>query len=308
MTTMARKQSPLRSPESRLAFCERYFSEVGAVTTHQSNNYREYTLPADVDKEMTDRPYYWLWMEKMGQEPQPSILRLAFTEEAEQLANTTIRERAIAAAGPSLSDIQRQYFVAPKSELVNLGSFRLDKIYASCEQRGRFATVMPAETTSPDQLVPWLLVNIRVSQRCDITEQSVRSFGICLVNGQRIEGFYKMIERIRMKPMHPSLVASKMSVSIRQALDTLHRTLTDQLVVMPHAWASAAQDRLNKDIIQIQTYYESLRQDFQSEDWDNVALERERKIRDVQARSKPRIELDVTQLALIGLLDHGVAH
>lgn len=304
MNATSKPQSPLRTPASRMTFCDRYFAAVGAALTHQSDSYREYTLPPDVDKEMTDRPYYWMWVENTGQDVAPSTLRLAFTEAAEQRENPQIRTRALAEAGPYLTDLQRQYFVAPKAELVSLGSFRLDKIYASCDQRGRYAAVMPAGATDATNLVPWLMVNIRISHRCDVTEQFIRSYGLCLANGQRVEGFYSLIERIPMQRMNPALVTRKMTISVAEAMTVLQTVLTDQLAAKSHSWATSATERLAKDVAQIDTYYDSLRQELQEEDWKNVLLERVRKIRDIKARSEPRIELAITQIALVGLVEN----
>lgn len=300
---MPQKVSPLRSKQSRFEFCQQYFNSVGAELQYHDDDYLEYKLPQDVDKEMTERPYYWIWVEKTGQEPKPSIMRLAFSDVAEARENKRIRDAAIEEAGPYLTDLQKQYFVAPKSEFVTLGSFRLDKIYASLDNRGKFASVMPANAYANTPLVPWLVVNLRVSYCSDITEQQLLSYGICLQNGQRIQNFYDMIRNIAMKPMNPSVVASRMKLDIREAIAELKSNLEMQMNGQPHRWALDAKNRLKRDIEQLNTYYDSLKPQLAEDQVDAVELERTRKLQDLMNRSTPRVEIETLQVALVGLIE-----
>lgn len=318
MNPHARMQNPLRDVHARVHFCERYFECVGATAVHKADDYLEYVLPVEVDKEMVDRPYYWMWIEKTGQEPKSSVMRLAFSEEAETRENQRLRAEALEAAGPGLSDLQRQYFVAPKSELIGLGCYRLDKIYASLDSRGKFAAVMPKTVTPPASmgngaqqrlpLIPWILIQARLSYRCDNTQQELKSYGICLENGQVVKDFYKLLSRIEMQPMNPSWVQNRMQISIEDGFERIEQVLHRELTSADHTWAAEAQERCQEDLEQVELYYESLKHDTDAEEWARLVVERDRKMRDVSARTTPRVEIKVTNAALVGLIDKQAAH
>lgn len=293
----------MRTPESRMNFCDRYFAAVEARQLYAADEYREYELPRDIDKELTHRPYYWMWVEQTGQDVPPTILRLAFSEQAEERENQRVRDAALAEAAPYLTEIQQQYFVAPKVELVALGSFRLDKLYDSCLQRGRFASVAPRNHIQTGELVPWLMLNCLISYRCDITEQSLLSIGVCLENGQCVDGFHGMIENIDMGVLDPRQVQPRMQCSISDGLKKIRERLNQKITHADHRWAVEAHNRLTKEIEQIKTYYDSLQYDQTETEKVVTRAERQRKVEQAIARGAPKIEVDMKQVALVGLVD-----
>ncbi len=299
------RQVPLRTAEERLTFCEAYFAAVGAPVVYAADGYREYELPRDVDKELTDRPYYWMWVEQTHQEVLPTILRLAFTEEAFQRENERLREEALAEAEKqNLNDIQRMFFRPPTAELMTLGSFRLDKIYASLDKRGQFACIVPqswSETSAA--LIPWLMINLTVSYRCDLVEQQFWSVGVCLTNGQIVERFYDIIQRIAMKPEDPSRFADMKTLTLEQAFHRGQTYVAEALAARPHNWAESAQQRLEKEVQQVRLYYQSILPDVPDNEKPLVQAEQTRKERELAERSGPRIDIVVKQLALVGLME-----
>lgn len=292
----------LRTDAERMHFCEAYFKAVNAIEIRASEGYREYELPRDVDKEMTDRPYYWMWVEKTNQQVPPSVLRLAFTKSALERENARLHKEALdRAEEQGMNDLQRMYFRAPTAEYVTLGSFRLDKIYASLEHRGQFAAVMPKTVTSGNLLIPWLMLNIEVSYRCDLAEQSFISIGVCLTNGQIVERFYDMISRIEMQPLYPMLPwsAEKIQEGFHRAQHHLNRKLAGQ----KHDWAIDAQARLKSEITQLRTYYRSILPDVPVAEQPLLQAEQKRKEAELTERTQPRIEATVRQMALVGLME-----
>ena len=295
----------MQSVDARIEFCDRYFTAVEAKMRYAANGYREYELPRDIDKELTDRPYYWMWVEQTGQDVPPTVVRLAFDDEAQARESTRVREQALAAASPYLTDIQRQYFVAPKVELVTLGSFRLDKLYKSSMERGRFASIAPSTAVAPRGLVPWLMFNLLVSYRCDITEQTLMSIGICLENGQIVENFYSLIENIEMSVLNPHHIRNRMQMSVDDGFRRLREYIERKIAKSDHQWAEEAEERLSREIEQIETYYDSIRHEKTETDQKVLQAECRRKIELAIARGAAKVELDVTQVALVGLVDKG---
>jgi len=303
MTLMrSRPEIPLRSPDERIRFVDQYFSAVGATLVGSSEEYREFQLPREVDKELTDRPYYWLWVEKTNQQVDPTVLRMAFTEQALERENERLRQAAaVEMESKNLSETERMFFRPPTAELVTLGSFRLDKLYQSLAKRGRFACVKPAGQQS-GTLVPWLMYNIQVSYRCDLVEQEIFSIGICLTNGQVVEHFYDMIQRLQMNHVDAQELMPEVKISIRAAMTKVHSYLEGKLTLRSHEWAQTALVRLEKELRQVGTYYQSLLPDLQPDEQVVARSEQRRKEQELTERTGPTIELVGTQLALVGLL------
>lgn len=299
----AQASVPLRNAAELLKFSDEYFNAVGAKTVCESDYYREFELPRDVDKELTDRPYYWLWVEKTNQEVPPTILRLAFTEDALQRENVRLKEEAEASLeGKNLTDIERMFFRPPTAELVTLGSFRLEKLYESLGQRGRFACIQPAGRQT-GRLVPWLMYNVQLSYRCDLVEQEIFSIGLCLTNGQIIEHFYDMIARLQMTAAEPEQLLHECQIPVDEAMRRIQRYLEQKELARSHEWAEAAMNRLEKELRQVQTYYRSILPDLPDEEKPLASAEQRRKEIELSERIGPTIEFTPKQIALVGLFE-----
>lgn len=294
---------PLRTAEERLEFCERYFESVSAPCTYQSPMYREYTLPRDVDKELTDRPFYWMWIEKTNQEHKPTTLRLAFTQQAVERENQRLRDEALKAReGLQLNEYERMFFRPPTCEFVTLGSFRLDKLYESVDARGEFACVAPRNRKQVP-LVPWLMINALISYRCDLIEQEFVSVGVCLTNGQVVERFFDMVQKIDMESVPPLELLSRASLSLPQGFERVERFLTTRLINRPTEWATDATERMNKEVRQIRMYYQSILPDIPEDEKPLIESELRRKERDLIEKMEPKIEIEYCQMSIVALIE-----
>ncbi|WP_051343733.1 YqhG family protein [Alicyclobacillus herbarius] len=295
---------PLRTADERMRFCERYLQALGATEQYKSEFYMEYVLPLDVDKELSDRPYFWMWVEQTGQKVEPSVLRLAFTEEAAKRENQRLRDEAWQRAETrGMSDIERMFFRPPTCELISLGSFRLEKIFDSLEKRGRFACVAPIHVGSgaDHRLIPWLMVNVMVSCKSDLTQQSYRSLAVCLENGQMIDRFYAYIKHIPMRVIRSDELLHNVRLSISEAFAKVRDKLHQDILRSDMSWAIRAQENLKQELDQIDLYYDSLLYDVSEEERAILEKERNRKRHELRERSAPRVEITFRQAALIGL-------
>ncbi|WP_051662848.1 YqhG family protein [Alicyclobacillus macrosporangiidus] len=296
---------PLRTAEERMRFCDAYFAAVGAPVVYEAPFYREYQLPRDVDKELTDRPYYWLWVEKTQKDVPPTVLRLAFEETALERENERLRQQALRdAEHQGLTELQRRFFRPPTAEWINLGCFRLDKIFQSLDRRGQFACVAPRHLPPNAVRVPWLMLNLLVSFRCDLTQQEFWSIGVCLVNGQVVERFLPALERLDMVPLDkPAEAFLSGTLSLEQAWQRVARHVERRLAERPHDWADAATRRWLDEREQVRTYYRSILPDVPDQERTLVAAEQARKERELEARMRPRIEVELRQVALVILAE-----
>ncbi|WP_067932962.1 YqhG family protein [Alicyclobacillus kakegawensis] len=293
---------PLRTPEERFQFCDTYLQAVGARELRRSDAYLEYELPMDVDKELTDRPYFWLWAEQTGHPVEPTVLRLAFSEPAARRENERLRKEAwTAAEARGMSDVERMFFRPPVCELITLGSFRLNKIFDSLAKRGRFACVTYDASTPGECMVPWLMVNAMVSFQAALTQQAYRSMAIRLDRGEIVDEFYDFVRRLPMQPAKPGRLLQRSRLSISDALGRLDNTLHREILRSDLSWAEEARHNLQQELEQIDLYYESLLPDLDVEERTWVEAERDRKREELRQRSEPHIVIAYQQVALIGL-------
>lgn len=291
----------LRSETDRLTFCEQYFAAVGATLAYSATDYREYVLPRSVDKELTDRPYYWMWVEKTNQPVHPTTLRLAFSKVALDRENQRLRDEAWAAVEQTqLSEFERRTFRPPTAEYVALGSLRLAKICDSVDERGKFACVR-VQGANADRFVPWLMVNTLVTQRCDLIEQEYLSTGVCLLTGQIMPGFHDKIRHVPMTAIEKQGLMDSCRVTLEQALRLAEDFLHAYLLEKPSTWADMATQRMQHEIQQLNTYYDSVILGLKAVDVDGAERERARKIHELKARSQPRVDVVHKQLALIAM-------
>ncbi len=284
------------SASARERFCERYFAAVGATCQLKKANYREYVLPIDVDKELTDRPYYWLWVERTGEPVKPTILRLAFTEEAAATESERLRQEAMASdEWQQLDDVQRMFFRPPTAEYVAFGSFRLAKIFQSTKARGSVVAASDGKSGAS----PWLLCQFLVTYHCDLSKQRVASIGVNLKTGQVMNGFLQKLQSLNLQTASPSDCLRSARVTIDAGIDAAKQELGLQLAAESHTWAADAARRLQSELESVNLYYDSIITDVAEEERALVEAERQRKLREHEERIRPYIDCELTQLGVI---------
>ncbi|GEO25806.1 hypothetical protein AAC03nite_15910 [Alicyclobacillus acidoterrestris] len=294
---------PLREESERLSFCEAYFDSVGAETIYRADGYREVRLPIDVDKELTDRPFYWLWVEKTNQKVEPTTLRLSFTKAAKAREDARLAKayQAYLEEHPPQNPYERMFAKPPTTELITLGCFRLNKIVDSARRRGQFACVQPAHATARDQLVPWLVLNLLVQFVTDSVEETWLSVGICLANHQHVFGFYEKVKAIDMTAANPARILENARMSLPEAFAFAKSCVSDHIATLPDDWADEAKRRLTDDLSQLDTYYKSILPDYDEDTQQELLREHQRKRANLIKKSAPRTEVHITQVALVGL-------
>jgi len=234
----------------------------------------EVELPRDIDKELTDRPYFWMWAEVSGEEVQPSVLRLAFEPGIEVKDNE-------------------------KTEYVPLGSFRLNKIFAAAKRRGVCTRQYERVTTHKAPLSPVLLARVKICCISDQCRQRMRVFAINLTNWHVYCDCEQLLERTFSEQPGtaayepPTVPLSKAWATLKD--DIMHFVLNDD-----HTWANEATHRLDAEAEQLNTYYNSLILSApEGESTDRYAQERDLRRDELEWRCQPRIEIEPSQFAML---------
>jgi hypothetical protein len=291
-------ETAMFEPSTRETFCDRFFAVVDAPCILAKPSYREFQLPVDVDKELTDRPYYWLWVERTGEQVEPSILRLAFDEDVAEGESERLKQEAM--SGPKfaqLNEVQRMFFRPPTAEYVAFGSFRLEKIFESVKRRGVSACVK--ESGVKVALRPWLLCQCLITYHCDLSKQRIASIGMNLHTGQISTDFLEKVHARHMEPADPTECLIGAKSSVEEGLRCIQDFLREQIEAESHAWADEALERLDSELASLDLYYNSIRTDIPEEEQPLVELERTRKRHEHEERIRPVIDCEVTQMAII---------
>ncbi|WP_018132437.1 YqhG family protein [Effusibacillus pohliae] len=261
-------------------YCRRYFQATGCPILRDEPGFLQVELPREIDKELMDRPYYWMWVEAIGQDVPPTVLNLVFDSETE------------------IAGVER-------TELVALGSYRLEKIFQSAARRGQFVCQYQTATPS-NRRVPFLLTNVKISYLADRRRDELRSFGVNLRNNQVIPDLYEAVRDLPMSCQLPEHYREQLKqtgllvASLQTGWQRIKNTILEEIRNSDHTWAELAKEQLAQEINQLETYYESLILE-NEEKMDLYSAERELRVAELKWRCQPRIQVQPLHFALLYL-------
>jgi hypothetical protein len=281
------------NPSQIQAFCRRYFQEVGAPILREEPEYMQVQLPRDVDKELIDRPFYWKWVETMGQEVEPTILHLVFKPDRK------------------VPDVTRLHYVG-------LGNTHLERIFQSCRNRGRIVRLFEAETTKGDatrgvsRWIPYFVANVKISYLSDSRRDVFACDAVDMETGTILHGVWEQLIQRHLVAHLPGSVPPGQGNSARHptirglplndterwkllcqtAWEDLKDAIREAIETDDHTWANVASAGLEADRKQLETYYDHLLQGAKTpEEIAAYETERATRIQELVWRRQPRIQI-----------------
>lgn len=230
-------------------------------------------LSPQADKQLTNRPYYWGFVERTGVEPETLSFTFVFDpEQYDKNEQTHIDPQP----QPQQDSILSRYFgTAPmvprigpgriQREDVTYGSSRLQQIWNAARQEGSalYLFEQPAalqrETLFSAAYEPWLGVCFKAEMACDVKKEELHFVGISLVSGRIVSHFPERLKGLTMSPRLPENIhIQPASITISQAASSLESYMTRLLADMDYVWAEQARERLSEELAVIDIYYEDL--------------------------------------------------
>jgi len=269
-------------------YCTRYFESVGAAFLAADDGDLCVQIPREIDKELTDRPFYWMWVETMGENPPESILYLRFERSG----------RAPRAVPEGV-----------RLELIAPGCQRLARIEASIARRGMFSTAYERG----ELLFPYALVIGRVSCICDRQRDSLLSYAQNLVTG---EAYPHAMDDVAKRVLHNERPRGSRlltaPVDTDELCDRAQQFMRTEVSSWDVRWAVDAERRLQADLAQLHRYFaeqDAERQGEQEPSGDRQPSTALRQLREdeLRWRCEPRIEIRLTQFALLYLASPPIA-
>lgn len=254
-------------------FCKSFFVGTGCHIVEEGPYHMTVKLNIDTDKDIMNRPFYWVYVEKCGIPAEPKTLSIAFDD-------TRIPDSF-------------------QGELVTFGSARLHKIMESVAKRGRFTRLYQQDTGSTNRmlaaqpLIPWIGLQYNLQYVCDQKKNEIHSIGVNLFSGQIVRGF---MDRIRHLPLGVKLPAYRHllqgNLQVQDGIDRAELVMRQYLENEDMKWAIDAFERLEGELDILDSYYT----DNKTEEWEQ---RREELVR----LYSPRINIDLINCGLFYLVN-----
>lgn len=271
-------------------------------------------LSPRADRDLTNRPYYWGFIERTGAEPETMSFSFIFDPEAHRAA-----EEAKAAREPAGSDPQQQMEAAREDTLLGryfgavrplpvlgpgriqreelaFGSPRLKQIFEAARKGGRFVYLFeePGQRQRmallPAAYEPWLGVCFKVEFCCDMKREELHFYGVSLLTGAVDESFQTRIAAKRLVPRLPENVhIEPTQLSLDAGRTALEQRLAERIAAYDDAWAQEARERLNDELALIDAYYKELVKDPEPERAQGACEQYEARREEIRWQYEPRI-------------------
>ncbi|MDQ0721379.1 hypothetical protein QF049_002640 [Paenibacillus sp. W4I10] len=284
------------SPHEVQAYVLTYLEALDCQIMERSPAHVTVKLSPEADKALTNRPYYWGFVERTGAPADTMSFTFIFDPDSYQQAIEAAEAKA-AQASPNAAEtngvtngspqgeppketiLGRYFGITPSlpqlgpgrilREEVVYGSRRLQQIFGAAREGGAFVNLFEQaakrqlRATAPAVYEPWLGVCFKVEFACDLKREELHFLGISLRSGEIIEKFGTKLNRRDLSPrLAENMHVQTAKISLFDAGAALESHLTNRLLELDYSWAEKAQERLDLELDVLDTYYEAvLRED-----------------------------------------------
>jgi hypothetical protein len=213
-------------------YVEKYLKTQECEIIVKDPAYIQTQLTVDVDKDIANRPYYWMFVERTGTEPQPLQLTLIFDQ------------------GKIDENI--------RGENIQFGCWRLHQIFQSAKRFGQFIRLYEevSSSTSTQGLIPWLFINYKISFICDQKKDILYPLGFNLISGQILPNFDQILNQYQLTPKIPDYHFTLRPIfSLSSAISHIEQHIQNYLDDMDGAWAEESNQRLDEEVELLTSFF-----------------------------------------------------
>ncbi|MCC3374336.1 YqhG family protein [Cohnella sp. REN36] len=249
-----------------------YLEATQCQMMEKSPNHVTVKLSPEADRQLTNRPYYWSFVDRTGAEPETMTFSWQF---APAEASEATRPQSggtgasvygsVAGGAPPPAPLFAQPGPRIIREDVYFGSSRLAQIFDSVRLGGRCITLFeepPRGRLDPLRSNPytaWLGANFKVGYECDMKREELYGWGISLATGVIDERFFEKLRERRLTAKLPSNVhLLRNGLSLRKGMTQLEHALERKLKGTDFGWAVEANERRKDEMKRIEAYYEPM--------------------------------------------------
>jgi hypothetical protein len=275
-----------------------YLDSTGCQLIEKSPNRITVKLSPEADRSLTNRPFYWSYIDRAGIPPETMTYGWSF--ESPSLDRK--------ATGSALSYVMTESGRIVQED-VYFGSRRLHQLFEAVRHGGRCVTLFeepPRSRLDPLGSQPytaWLGVNFKVGYECDMKREELYGWGISLATGVIDENFLETLKDRKLSPRLPSNVhLLKNGMSMRKGMSQLELTMERKLKSTDFTWAEQAQQRLDDELTRIQRYYTPMLESMEpSEQKEEQTIRFQQREEEINWQYRPRISLSVLNCGIFHL-------
>jgi hypothetical protein len=316
------------NPEQIRTFVHRYLDTTGCTILEKTPAYVTVKLSPEADRHLTNRSYYWNFVDRTGTEPETMTFTFVFDPEAAP-AQTPERPTVgvpvpisppsapVQGGQPVGDSILGRYFGfvptgfgqrVPREELT-FGSKRLEQIFDTVKSRGQFVHMFE-ETPhfsggrAPVPYSSWLCVNYKVEFLCDMKRDEIHSLAINLSSGYIQERFHDQLLRRSLTPAFPNqALLAQNRLAMGQAAAQLEQYLEQRILSYDHRWADEAHLRWQEELSRVDLYYRDMY--FAAEPEHKLEVQEQHRNRraEIEWQYRPRVQASAMNCGIFHLSD-----
>ncbi|MCM3111451.1 YqhG family protein [Lederbergia lenta] len=215
-------------------YLEHFFQANDCQILENGDGFLTVQLTIDMDKELMNRPFYWVYLEKTNGIPNP--MRVTYITDQERAPDDL------------------------KGELIHFGAPRLHQLFSTAKKLAGFMRVYEKPKLINDSkqtpLHPWLGLNVKISYQSDRKRDIIKSIGLNLLNGALLDSFQEKLDRLT---FHSKISDYCFTISPiikpESGLNRIEKYLIKELSEEPHLWAEAAIERWDEDLQLLKHFY-----------------------------------------------------
>lgn len=318
-------------------FVQRYLEATDCRIIEKSPAHFHVKLSPRADRDLTNRPFYWSFVDRTGAEPETMSMLLvtdklkydnaggspdsspgrssvrtgaAVAAAAGAAAGGALEAAANAALGRSLGHVHGVLNTSariPREEL-HYGSRKLEQLFESAKGGGSYVCLFqePDKRTSrPLQSVAysaWLGINLKIEFACDRKREEFCSLGVSLTTGQCAEHFYDRLLELRLTPrLPPNVYIAKNAVTLHKAAAAIEHCVERRLKSYDFSWAVSAAARLQDELETITHYYDPIIQAAEEEQRQAIMEQYERRRNEIRWQYEPRVAVSAINCGIFYL-------
>jgi len=297
-------------------FVLKYFEATQSEILDKSPYHIKVKLSPAADRELTNRPYYWSFIDRVNETPETMSFLFVTDEEKydEMISEQHTNENEQKPQTPEEKAMERAYGVIPKpivrvpKEHLHFGSSRLKQLFASTESNGSFVCLYQephARSLHPYESRPytvWLGINYVVEFSCDLKREEIHSLGISLVTGHCVEQFYDRLSTMRLSPRIPANVhIAKNGISYTKALSIAENHLERKLKSYSYDWAEQAHARLEEELERLESFYKPMIAQATDDQKHEIEQLKEKREEEIRWQYEPRVTVSVINSGIFHL-------
>ncbi len=278
-------------------FVQAYIDSTGCQLIEKAAGRPTVKLSPEADRALTNRPFYWSFVDRTGTQPETLTYAWAFEPPSAQDGQLPPMSYLMTSAGRVVQ------------EGVYFGSRRLQQLFDVVRQSGRCVTLFeepPRGARDPLGSQPytaWLGANFKVSFACDMRREELHGYGISLATGIVDDKFMQRLEGRKLTPRLPANVhLLRNGISLRKGMAQLEATMERKLRNADFGWAAQAEERRQDELARIAQYYEPLLTGAADDTQRQVLAERfEQRKAEIDWQYRPRVTMSTVNCGIFHL-------